>query len=58
MSTTSVATPLMKRTACRNCGHLHRAILGLPQRDSSGRKQPAKCDCCGTDCKENGVTEP
>lgn len=45
----SLAVPLMKRTVCRGCGHLHRRILGTPQRDSKGRLQPVKCECCKAD---------
>ena len=45
----SVATPLMKRTVCRTCGHLHRSVLGKPQRDVRGRLQPVKCECCKAD---------
>lgn len=47
--TTSVATPLMERTVCGGCGHLHRPILGKPQRDARGRVSPAKCECCKED---------
>lgn len=45
----TLATPLMQRTVCGKCGHLHRFILGKPQRDSKGRLQPAKCECCKAD---------
>ena len=50
MKTSSVATPLMKRTACTKCGHLHREVLGNKQRDSlTGRLKPVKCECCAAD---------
>lgn len=35
--TWSMETPLLQRTACEGCGHLHRPNLRT------------KCGCCGTD---------
>lgn len=40
LATASVATPLMERTVCTVCGHMHRAVL------------VDKCGCCHADCKK------
>lgn len=38
--TTSVATPLMDRTVCGQCGHMHRPRLRF------------KCACCADDVRD------
>lgn len=42
----SVATPLMTRTVCTACGHMHRRAL------------TDKCGCCASDVRRNSVDEP
>lgn len=45
-----IGTPLMQRTTCPTCKHMHRSILAL--KDAKGKP---RCYCCEADWKQGGT---